>query len=51
VKESIDWITQQAGKGSHANIDAGRIVAAGWSCGGIEAYDQIWDSRVTDIVI
>lgn len=51
MKQSIDWITQQAGKGTYSNIDASRIVAAGFSCGGIEAYDQIWDSRVMGIGI
>ncbi|KAL2180443.1 uncharacterized protein P884DRAFT_297120 [Thermothelomyces heterothallicus CBS 202.75] len=34
-----------------ANIDASRITAAGWSCGGIEAYAQIWDDRVQSIGI
>lgn len=51
MKQSIDWIKQQAGKGAYANIDASRIVAAGWSCGGVEAYDQIQDSRVMGIGI
>ncbi|KAF2688142.1 hypothetical protein K458DRAFT_440836 [Lentithecium fluviatile CBS 122367] len=51
MTQSIDWITQQAGKGSYANVDASRIVAAGWSCGGVEAYDMIWDSRVSGIGI
>jgi dienelactone hydrolase len=51
MRQSIDWITQQAGKGNYANVDASRIVAAGWSCGGVEAYDQIWDSRVSAIGI
>jgi hypothetical protein len=51
MRQSIDWITQQAGKGSYVNVDASRIVAAGWSCGGVEAYDQIWDSRVSSIGI
>lgn len=51
MRASIDWITKQAGKGQYANVDASRIVAAGWSCGGVEAYDQIWDSRVMGIGI
>lgn len=51
MKDAIDWISVQAGKGSYANVDASRIVAAGFSCGGVEAYDQIWDSRVSAIGI
>lgn len=51
MTQSIDWIKQQAGKGAYANVDASRIVAAGWSCGGIEAYDQIQDARVMGIGI
>ncbi|KAF1954593.1 hypothetical protein CC80DRAFT_567170 [Byssothecium circinans] len=41
----------RAGKGAYANVDASRIVAVGWSCGGIEACAQIWDSRVSSIGI
>jgi dienelactone hydrolase len=51
MKASIDWITKQAGQGQYANVDAKRIVAAGFSCGGVEAYDQIWDSRIMGIGI
>ncbi|KAF2864697.1 Alpha/Beta hydrolase protein [Massariosphaeria phaeospora] len=47
----IDWIKQKAGTGAYANVDASRIVASGWSCGGIEAYAQIYDSRVSSIGI
>lgn len=51
MKESIDWITKKAGTGSYANVDASRIVASGWSCGGFEAYEQIWDERVSSLGI
>lgn len=51
MTQSIDFITKNAGSGSFANVDASRITAAGWSCGGIEAYAQIWDSRVQNIGI
>ncbi|KAG4439957.1 hypothetical protein IFR05_004583 [Cadophora sp. M221] len=47
----IDWIVKKAGTGTYANVDASRIIAAGWSCGGIEAYAQSWDSRVQSIGI
>lgn len=51
MTQSIDFITSNAGQGDWANIDASRITAAGWSCGGIEAYAQIWDDRVQSIGI
>ncbi|KAK4124545.1 hypothetical protein N657DRAFT_644782 [Parathielavia appendiculata] len=51
MTQSIDFIAKVAGTGSWASIDASRIAAAGWSCGGIEAYAQIWDDRVQSIGI
>ncbi|KAL2165109.1 hypothetical protein VTH06DRAFT_405 [Thermothelomyces fergusii] len=51
MRQSINFITSNAGRGEWANIDASRITAAGWSCGGLEAYDQIWDDRVQSIGI
>ncbi|KAK3201305.1 hypothetical protein GRF29_185g516589 [Pseudopithomyces chartarum] len=51
MKQSIDWATSNAGKGSYANVDASKIMAAGFSCGGVEAYAQIYDSRVDTIGI
>jgi hypothetical protein len=51
MKQSIDFITRNAGSGDWANIDASRITAAGWSCGGVEAYAQIWDPRVQSVGI
>jgi predicted peptidase len=38
MKQAIDWISSNAGKGNYANVDASRIAAAGMSCGGTEAY-------------
>ncbi|PVH97996.1 alpha/beta-hydrolase [Periconia macrospinosa] len=49
MKQSIDWVTQNAGKGAYANVDATKIMASGFSCGGVEAMDQIWDPRVKTI--
>jgi hypothetical protein len=37
MRGSIDWISQNAGRGTYANVDASRIAAAGMSCGGTEA--------------
>ncbi|KAL5114550.1 hypothetical protein ACEQ8H_007583 [Pleosporales sp. CAS-2024a] len=49
MRQAIDWVTQNAGQGSYANVDASKIMAAGFSCGGVEAMDNIWDSRVDTI--
>jgi dienelactone hydrolase len=49
MKTAIDWITKAAGTGAYMNVDASRIMAAGFSCGGLEAIDNIWDSRVDTI--
>jgi dienelactone hydrolase len=51
MNQAITWVTQNAGKGAYANVDASRIMAAGFSCGGVEAIDNIWDSRVDTIGI
>lgn len=51
MTKSIDWAIENAGKGIYKNVDASKIMAAGFSCGGVEAYAQIWDSRVSTIGI
>ncbi|KAF3042396.1 hypothetical protein E8E12_007408 [Didymella heteroderae] len=51
MKAAIDWVSSNAGKGSYANVDASKIMAAGFSCGGTEAMDNVWDSRVDTIGI
>jgi hypothetical protein len=51
MKASIDWAVANAGKGAYANVDASKIMAAGFSCGGVEANAQIWDPRVATIGI
>ncbi|KAK4161310.1 hypothetical protein QBC43DRAFT_357846 [Cladorrhinum sp. PSN259] len=51
MREAIDFISSNAGKGNFTNVDASRITAAGWSCGGVEAYSQINDPRVSNIGI
>jgi dienelactone hydrolase len=43
------WVTKNAGTGAYANVDASKIMAAGFSCGGVEAIDNIWDSRVDTV--
>jgi hypothetical protein len=49
MKAAIDWVTRNAGTGAYANVDASKIMAAGFSCGGVEAMDNIWDSRVDTV--
>jgi dienelactone hydrolase len=49
MKAAIDWVTKTAGTGTYANVDASKIMAAGFSCGGVEAMDNIWDSRVDTV--
>lgn len=51
IKEGIDYITANAGTGKYINIDASRIATAGYSCGGLEAYEFSQDTRVSAIGI
>ncbi|KFA46377.1 hypothetical protein S40293_11466 [Stachybotrys chartarum IBT 40293] len=46
MRGSIDWISQNAGRGTYTNVDASRIAAAGMSCGGTEALAMVPDTRV-----
>jgi dienelactone hydrolase len=49
--EAINWITQNAGKGKYAQVDASRMGVAGQSCGGLEAYTAGTDKRITSVGI
>lgn len=51
LKAGIDFIVKTAGTGKYANVDASRIAAAGQSCGGMQAYTQAQDARVSVIGI
>lgn len=52
MKASIDYAVKVAGtSGKYANVDGSKIAAAGFSCGGVEAMAQSWDSRVKTIGI
>ena len=46
---AINWIAKAAGTGDYANVDATKIMAAGFSCGGVEAMDNIWNSNVKTV--
>ncbi|KAF1980838.1 hypothetical protein K402DRAFT_305037, partial [Aulographum hederae CBS 113979] len=49
--QSINWITQNAGKGKYAQVDASRLGVAGQSCGGLEAYETASNPAVKSIGI
>lgn len=49
MTESIDFAVKVAGRGKYANVDATKIFASGFSCGGVEAMAQSWDKRVASI--
>lgn len=51
MTQSIDWAVANAGKGNWVNMDASRIAVAGMSCGGIEAYANSLDDRVSAVGI
>ncbi|CAO2655433.1 Nn.00g104970.m01.CDS01 [Neocucurbitaria sp. VM-36] len=51
MKEAIDYITLNAGHGMYGNVNASRIATAGYSCGGLEAYELAQDARVSAIGI
>lgn len=51
MKQAIDWIHKHAGKGKYANVDASRLMTAGFSCGGLEAAYNFPDPRVATVGI
>ncbi|KAJ3042795.1 hypothetical protein HDV00_006615 [Rhizophlyctis rosea] len=51
LTDSLNWVSQKAGSSGYQHYDTSRIAAAGWSCGGLEAYEMRSDSRVKAIGI
>ncbi|KAF2173140.1 hypothetical protein M409DRAFT_17087 [Zasmidium cellare ATCC 36951] len=49
MTELIDWAQGNAGRGEYVKMNASKIAAAGMSCGGLEAYEQAQDERVSAI--
>ena len=49
MNQAIEWVVKNAGRGVYANVDATQIMAAGFSCGGLEAIDVIWNKNVDTI--
>lgn len=50
MKQSIDYAST-ATSGPFSKVNRDKIAVAGFSCGGIEAYDNVQDSRVKAIGI
>lgn len=48
MKDSIDWVAKNAGKGNYSHVDGSRIAAWGQSCGGTEALAQVGDPRISN---
>jgi len=47
LKASLDWVSQKKDGGRYGKLDTSKIVVAGQSCGGLEAYSASWkDERV-----
>ena len=44
MAEAIEWVEAGANNGS-LNVDSARIMAAGYSCGGTEAYEIVGEGR------
>jgi hypothetical protein len=54
LTQAIDWaVTENARPASkyYGRIDTTKVAVAGWSCGGLEAYEVSNDSRVTTTMI
>jgi hypothetical protein len=54
MRDALNFITSPQARNVNADfakVDSSRILAAGFSCGGIEAYEQIWDDRVFGVGI
>jgi dienelactone hydrolase len=49
MAQAVGWIAKTAGTGAYANVDASKIMVAGFSCGGVEAMDNTWNSNVKTI--
>jgi dienelactone hydrolase len=49
MKEAVSWAAN--GAGGAFQVDTGKIMTAGYSCGGTEALEFVNDSRVSSIGI
>jgi dienelactone hydrolase len=46
---AINWAAKTAGTGSWTAMDASKIMAAGFSCGGVEAEDNLQNANVKTV--
>jgi len=46
---AINWAAKTAGTGNYATMDASKIMAAGFSCGGVEAEDNLQNANVKTV--
>lgn len=49
MAQAVNWAAKTAGTGAYANVDGSKIMVAGFSCGGVEAEDNIWNSNVKTV--
>src|SRR5215217_4515848 len=48
-KNALNWIIQRAGQDVYAAVNTSKIAVGVMSCGGTEAYDFVFDDRVTTV--
>jgi dienelactone hydrolase len=46
MTDAVDWVTSAKALARYGYVDASRIAAAGFSCGGMQAYNVSGDARV-----
>ena len=46
---AINWAAKTAGTGSWTTMDSTKIMAAGFSCGGVEAEDNLQNANVKTV--
>jgi hypothetical protein len=51
MKNALAFVSSHAGQGNYSTVDSSKIAAAGFSCGGVEAYDMESDPRVQTLGI
>lgn len=49
MAQAVNWIAKTAGTGNYKNVDGSKIMVAGFSCGGVEAMDNTWNSNVKTV--
>jgi hypothetical protein len=47
LHDALEWVVTNAGTGKYMHVDKTKIIAAGQSCGGIQAYKVSPDKRIS----